>query len=686
MRRLLFALAAACLALIIGLRGRVGRSLEAVASVSSTNEIPHGIPEISSPATRPFIGFVVDEKGRAIGSAKVCARVEGAFLADAERAAVCVRSSDDGRFTFTTPPMVLQLVASAAGYLPRTTLVQDLDHPASIVLARGGAKIAGKVLDPLGRPLANARIESDGATESITDRDGGYELWTAPGIATLRVSAEGYADQEIEGFAPSEGNDLKLEWGGTIVGRARPQAWVSASGEGTGEKSVRADESGAFRIAGLASGRYVVEARAPGNYGRFATVVLGVGEVSDEIEIPFEPARDVTVRFPACTSGRVMLVPERPRAVLTAAPLVLGSARVLSVKTGRYVVRLGCNDGVVTAPRTITVAESDLDLSFEPSEGVRVGGVVVADGSGAALPFATVVARSKDQVFAQTTADAKGAFHFAALPPARYVVTAEHPDALESSIALVVAGAVDDIRLELDVGGSLHGRTVDADGHPVSGLRIDAGGRISRSGVDGRFTLLHVPIGETTVVATRGAITLGSQTVTIERDGIATLEVVVEPENVTIEGRVEDENGAPIVEALVELGLSHGLPSMRASTDANGHFAFIHLADASYVVRASRRGRGTVVESVSDGETATLVLRPAASIVGTAAGASSSNVWLTCAPSTRESTLIRNDGTFVFEDLAAGSCTLDFGTGAAHEKRTIVLKTGEIARPSFQFD
>jgi protocatechuate 3,4-dioxygenase beta subunit len=686
MRRLLLSVAAACLALILGLRRRDHAPRPPVAERTASHE-SQAQTSISA-STRPFAGFVVDEKGRAIAGANVCARVEGSFLADAERAALCVRTADDGLFSFSAPPRVLRLVASAPGYLPRTTMVEDLEHPASIALARGGAKVGGRIVDPLGRPVANARIESASATDALTDGDGVYELWTAPGVATLHVSADGYADRDIDGYAPSDGNDAKVEWGGTIVGRARPRAWVSTYEEHGGEKSVRADDTGAFRIAGLSSGRYVLEARSPGNYGRYATVTLGVGEVSNEIEIPLEPAHDVVVHFAECKNGSVRLFADRPHAVGTFAVLIGGTARLLSMPRGSYAVRVGCDDGVVAAKRDITVVDHDVEVTFAPDDGVSVRGVVV-DRAGKRLPFAKVCARSSNAFFSETTADAKGAFRFAALPTASYTFSIEHPDAVDAAQSLHVQGSMTNVRFELDRGGTISGRAIDAMGRPVAGLRIDGGGKIARTAVDGRFTIAHVATGEHTLVATRGAQSLGTGTVTLEDGDTATLDLVVESEDGSITGTVVDAAGVAVVEALVEVGKNEspflGDPALRTLTDAAGRFTVGGVPHGTYAIRATRRGHAPAVVEVETGTAAKLVLGAASSIAGTVAlsAEESGYVWLTCKPVARQSTLIARDGTFAFEDLAEGTCTLDVNVGTRREKRTIVLKSGEIARPSF---
>ncbi|MGZ3474878.1 MAG: carboxypeptidase-like regulatory domain-containing protein [Polyangiales bacterium] len=654
--------------------------------------IPGVVVGAASPATgtQTVEGFVVDEKGHAIAGARACARRIGTGLADDERRASCVDTGDDGRFAFLAAEE-LEIVASARGRLPGKSVARRPEHPIEIVLANGGARITGSVLDPLLRPVAGARVTTDDA-EATTLTDGTFELWTSPGVVTLEVNADGYADHAEQAIGPSERVGVTLEWGSTIVGRASPFATVSTNLEDVGERIVRADATGAFRIAGLRAGSYQVEARSPGKYGISNAISLGVSEVSSELAIGMEDAPDVLFTVAGCASGTATLHGRESGGSLVRSTLTAGVARITSVRPGHYEARVSCETASVLGSRFVTVGPEGASVAFEASPGFPVSGIVV-DAKGRPLPFATVTASRKHEASSITLrADRDGKFRFVSLATGWYTLIGSHLDAIESGISVNVGSKpVEDVRIELEVGGTVSGRALDPDGKPVADLRIDAAGRVARTGLDGRFVLVHVQTGELTLEATRGARTLGTANVTVEEGKASSRDIVVDRENETLSGRVVDDQGAPIAEAVIELSREQGMlfladPSLRTTTDGDGRFSIARLSHVAFTVRASRRGFGSDSTTGEPGTAVAITLAKASSLVAsvelsTGGVAHGGYAWLTCGSHLHVSGAIATDGSLTFDDLGPGSCRLEVHAGSNVQKVSIELKSGEIARP-----
>lgn len=129
------------------------------------------------------------------------------------------------------------------------------------------------MVDALGGPIPDARVllrHSRGvlqtALETRSDEDGRFELWAAPGAASIRAEATGYAPGRTSVVAPSEAISLQLTPGSTVHGRVL--AWVSgkpvagvevrAMFEGRRTRSTAAisGEDGRFSLTGLEPGHH----------------------------------------------------------------------------------------------------------------------------------------------------------------------------------------------------------------------------------------------------------------------------------------------------------------------------------------------------------------------------------------------------------------------------------------------
>jgi protocatechuate 3,4-dioxygenase beta subunit len=290
-------------------------------------------------------GRVLDRFGAAVAGARVTIAADTGFPIDLEleREFPWLRrqraeTNSDGRFRFdAVEPGSLQVAVSAGGFAPFEQ--RGVAVPAGgaelepFVLARG-AILSGIVVDPDGRPVADARVlrvqlEDTGffmigerEPAATTGADGRFRVdRLACGPWRFVVRSEEHPDLEVEGQADEPGVEQSgLRWqlspGATIAGTVTGVP----SGE-RGQLEVRATKGAGFEgIFGLGSGR---TARVESN-GSFLVRGLEVGgsyalqarHTREEDEFsPWERSRSESVQARAGDAGVVLAY--QPEAALT---------------------------------------------------------------------------------------------------------------------------------------------------------------------------------------------------------------------------------------------------------------------------------------------------------------------------------------------------------------------------------
>lgn len=182
-------------------------------------------------------GRVVDQDGQPIGAATIECMAED----PQDKWVVIAHSDAEGRFVAANRPVQgkVVLTANASGYQERMMRGLDPSKEAELRLQRmqpATVRITGRVVDPEGRPVANAGAHAfcqsvrSGANHDFTDNDGRFELGPlSPGDWALRVSAAGHPDfrSDTRSLAANFAWDLgtiTLQRGGTarlrLVGEA----------------------------------------------------------------------------------------------------------------------------------------------------------------------------------------------------------------------------------------------------------------------------------------------------------------------------------------------------------------------------------------------------------------------------------------------------------------------------------
>jgi protocatechuate 3,4-dioxygenase beta subunit len=152
-----------------------------------------------------------------------------------------------------------------------------------------GASISGRVLDPDGKPVAEAQVSARAASRrdehhSTSDREGGFRIVALPEAPDYRVKAwhDEFAPATVPGISVKgredvSGIEIRLSKGGSIRGRVRDHGGIAIAkstvyaigasredGEVTSDAGAESDEEGGYEISRLQPGTYTVTAESPG--------------------------------------------------------------------------------------------------------------------------------------------------------------------------------------------------------------------------------------------------------------------------------------------------------------------------------------------------------------------------------------------------------------------------------------
>jgi RNA polymerase sigma factor (sigma-70 family) len=723
-----------------------GRRAAGGSGASATTEVPSWLP-LADASTRPIAGAVVSDTGAPIAGATVQLQSWGTVdAAGTPGDEARVVTAADGRFRFTPRYGRHYVVtATAADAAPTSTFVDPRApygraDPSALVLVLGACthSTTGTVTDAGGGPIAGAVLQRltpnvlgpFGAT-TTTGADGRYRICLPRGTSWLDVGADGYEHVLREIVASGHHHiDIALAPGtvirgqvveretGAPIARASVDVWPIArrSGE-AGDRHATTGADGAFTVDGVAAGRYLVTVR-DATHVRGVIDDLVVGGGAELGPLVLQLARGVEVR------GVVRAATEPVAGALVA--LDLGATSwagsdptpldAVTDAAGRFVFR-GVPAHARLTPRVTGYAVVDTAAITTAGAGVddavidvvarlALRGRVVRDG--VPVAGATVTASTSSARLPPRQTDGTGAFELVDLTPGRYTLFAssEAAGAFTTAAAqpAIDVPASDEVVIELDGGGVLTGRVVDAAGAPLVGAevkaidltRTDLGTAITA--IDGGFVIAMLAGGRysfevrSAIGAPAPLAWAGATPALVDVGGGhgrgGPIELRVETHAASIAGRVVDETDAPVADAIVRLGPIHGwttaVPITR--TDRDGAFRLTTLGDGPFSLDAGIGGGPlAAVDDIAPGATGVVLrlIRPAA-IEGTIDGIADARVWLqrtggvdgaASVPDQRR-TARADGGRFAFDAVAPGHYTVLAVGGTATASAEVTLAPG----------
>jgi protocatechuate 3,4-dioxygenase beta subunit len=484
-------------------------------------------------------------------------------------------------------------------------------EPVTLTLARG-ATLVVHVTDPHGQPISGATVELLPRT-FVTGGDGAARIrCVASDDEYVVVSAAGRAHVR-ERVPTSDDPAATIEWtvvlaagaevAGTVVdqdGKPVPDAYVELEqAPGKSGDTTFTDEAGAWHLADVGSGRYVVRASSK--------LHIAAGDVAVEHD-GAHPTTGVVVHVEA--GGEITgLVVDTAGAPIAEARVTTGSGSETTDARGRFVVRgLGPDTYDVTASTPTAGAASqrvvlargqhaDVTIVLVPSS---VAGVVV-DNHGAPVEDAEVFARSElpnGNAFERT--DAYGRFDLGGLPPGRYKLVAQRADSRVEGATVEVTTSNRHVRLVVPDPAGITGRVV-LDGKPVTyyGVAIDedpndtydrptpvrdpAGRFTQRDVAPGTFAVIIIGPGFARRVVEGVQVTSGQVT------DVGDIAVT---RGDSVRGRVVDPRGAGIAGATVRITSS---PFSRGSRGSRGHTALRALMRGDFSATTDAAGSFEII-------------------------------------------------------------------------------------------
>ncbi len=447
----------------------------------------------------------------------------------------------DGQFVVTIEHDRFAPVIVAA--VERRPQKDDVIEITSVM--RAGAALDGRVLDTAGKPVAGATVTLSGVPRATDPQCHEFTKKVVSGT-DAKFAAQGLDDREwsvianAAGFGPSEpvkvrGGartplELRLTPGGEVKGRLRDEngkalanVTVYLSGPSRRFETGTTGSDGTFCFSQLPLGTFTVGAynmfeRKAEVPGAFLDVALEarrpvlVKLVSQEDGKPIRPPATVHFRAPQ-SSWPVPLT--RDDGTIDAGLLYPGIYTIHADVPGRASagVRLNLTGGTKEAARPTI----EVPLGFTLRGQVR-------GRDGKPIKGATVSATATIDDEREAATDDKGVYELKGLKNSYFVVGSNYVltaradgfapwDDVEVFLRL---GADRRLDITLDRGATVRGRVVSADGKPAERVEVRVSGArkflmasyyapasmpSALTGVDGRYVLEHVPVGEVTLVS-----------------------------------------------------------------------------------------------------------------------------------------------------------------------------------------
>jgi protocatechuate 3,4-dioxygenase beta subunit len=507
------------------------------------------------------------------------------------------RAGDDGRFAIDgVPPGRWFAEASAAGYVPTEQLAfaADRNRELTLQLTRGGT-IEGTVLDPDGRPVAGALVETSGGPPDQARR--GRAAAAPPSLA---FSADFLPRGELGVLL----GPIPFPPPAPIANARIAQPLAAWADEGAADSASQrlTDAAGSFRLAGLRPGSYRAIASHPDfSGGRSAEIAVQLGRTVEGVEVRLEAG--IRIRG---------VVRDRRGDPIAAALVTAGAVRTSTGADGAYElppVATGADIevavtafGFAAASERVTVedgATPTVDFALEAADQSITGRVF--DGAGFALAGARVSAEAGPGA----VTGPGGHFEIAGLAAGEHALTVRHPDYPPHRLE-AAAGAR--IEIEVPIGGGIAGEVRDRGSRaPVPGASLEIRRLESRQTwrptlANGLFELAPLAAGRYRITARARGYAGNAVTVEVpaaDRPGDVTARgVVVELDRgANVAGTVRDANGVRVAGAVVKAGVVESL------SDIDGHFRLVDVPVGRVVIAATHRGRtGELELNLSPGD------------------------------------------------------------------------------------
>jgi protocatechuate 3,4-dioxygenase beta subunit len=301
-------------------------------------------------------GVVRDEEGNPVRGAKlkICPMGTGQDVTSDAEGKFEV-SWDPGRWRSSETPAMVLVARYERGDLAATADVDEDTRTRDIVL-RAAFAMTGRVIDPDGKPIANAQLtvmlrgprwgSSIGRSQPTTNEEGRFEITALPtdNSYTIYTRAEGYGQNRTEEINADDAVDNRLDIGDVTLAVAdlsvsgvvvdnddKPVAGASVSCYGDNQANARTQTGtdGRFTLDGICAGTVRVSVSKSGAVRLYGSVETEGGATDVKIVVserssstryvpkrppsllrkPLPELKDLNIDLPAAdTAGKMILV------------------------------------------------------------------------------------------------------------------------------------------------------------------------------------------------------------------------------------------------------------------------------------------------------------------------------------------------------------------------------------------
>ncbi len=441
------------------------------------------------------------------------------------------------------------------------------------------ARLAGRVVDRVGRPVGGARVSAvpergdlHGWTVATSDADGRYALTlTAPARVNVRAEAAGFGAVELHGIElPQAGLELTLvrtlALDGLVRSHGKPAADVQVTVGGPGGlQTLKSGPDGAFTVASLAEGRYAVRAGRDGEAAFVDGVVVSADADggSAVLLLDLQPATTLTARV-RDKGGRAIAGAEVTLTEADGTPLPrtevaneAGDAHFVAVLPGSYAVDARAEGYYPAAPHAQRIAKSAATVELRLERGAVISGRVLDER---AQPIAgaevEVAGESPDGTPIAVTASSASLTSAPSMATSAQLESSGELGILHGPIPFPPLGAPPPIAA------------------PAATQPTPSAAKMFITDGSGNFRVIGLPAGKLVVAASHPDYARGAAEPLLVTAGGEAQVTVVLSRGVRLAGRVSDERGQAIVGA--EVSGDDG--ATLAMTDHHGEFELAHVA------------------------------------------------------------------------------------------------------------
>jgi protocatechuate 3,4-dioxygenase beta subunit len=455
-------------------------------------------------------GVVRDGAGKPVAGVFVVAFRPITSIAEARRSSVQTpaNTDEDGAYRITGLDQGSYRVGAGAGAgAGRGTTVEILagDNELDLVLDRSNEKeseVTGRIADPSGTPIAGAALwlaqSSSQASNHLTSSlsDGSFIFsHVTPGSYVLGASARGFAalaDPPLIELteSPVEGLELTLDRADTSIsgrllglepeelaqvrvvaapigsagvpdasamgaatgtgasggGEAAANGWLLSQRDSFSQAPGSVDETGAYRVTGLAPGAWKVTAVTDSGRNASGQVTLSVEAPIAVLDLDFAGGITLGGRFsvdtrPVAGAQVYLAVAETRQATSQVTTGADGTFRFSTLKPGSYTLAAMDSQDLIAVALPVALA-ADQEIALDIATGTLRCKVVTATGdpvAGAALQLQPTDLARGGPLLAQAATDASGAFELTGVPANLYRVTASKEGTGTAKVNVTVA-------------------------------------------------------------------------------------------------------------------------------------------------------------------------------------------------------------------------------------------------------